>query len=358
MYKKVGVITLDEDGYGELDGLKTDTDYWFRETKAPANYELNSEIRPAHLDNPNDVTEYDVADTPKPTHFTILKVNADTDQPDTRLAGTVFGIYSDYNCTTLIEQVTADANGLAITSDQYWLGYTYYVKELQSTESWMPLDGVQAVEPTDAVKIPQVKFRNRYETRKIELKKSPDGVTPVYDLTGAHYTIYSDEACTQIVDVMITDKDGNATSKDLPLGKYWIQETQAPDGFKLDAEKYYRELTFDKEAKPLYMNVKDDSYFGVITVEKYDLDTNSATPANPNYSLDGAIYTVYSDSSCTTPAVAAYGENTITIKDAFGASGWFAEGTYWVKETTAPVGYDLRHPYLSGYNNRWYSSKD
>ena len=130
--KKVGVITLDEDGYGELDGLKTDTDYWFRETKAPANYELNSEIRHAHLDNPNDVTEYDVADTPKPTHFTILKVNADTDQPDPRLEGTVFGVYSDYNCTTLIEQVTADANGLATTSDQYWLGLTYYVKELQS----------------------------------------------------------------------------------------------------------------------------------------------------------------------------------------------------------------------------------
>ena len=340
--KKVGVITLDEDGYGELDGLKTDTDYWFRETKAPANYELNSEIRHAHLDNPNDVTEYDVADTPKPTHFTILKVNADTDQPDARLAGTVFGIYSDYNCTTLIEQVTAGADGLATTSDQYWLGVTYYVKELKSTESWMPLDGVQAVEPTDAVKIPQVKFRNRYETKKISLQKRPAALTPVTNLTGAHYTIYSDSNCTQVVDVMITDKDGKATSKDLPLGIYYVKETQAPDGYKLDEEIHKVDISKSSYDDGYFeLDVADPSYFGLITVEKYDLDTNSATPANPNYSLDGAIYTVYSDSSCTTPAVAAYGENTITIKNAFGASGWFAEGTYWVKETTAPVGYDL-----------------
>ena len=234
--KKVGVITLDEDGYGELDGLKTDTDYWFRETKAPANYELNSEIRHAHLDNPNDVTEYDVADTPKPTHFTILKVNADTDQPDPRLEGTVFGVYSDYNCTTLIEQVTADANGLATTSDQYWLGLTYYVKELSAPNSWVPLDGVQSVEPTDAVKIPQVKFHNGYVTKKISLRKKPSSITPITDLTGAHYTIYNDANCTVMVDDMITDKDGYATSKDLPLGIYYVKETQAPKGFKFDEE--------------------------------------------------------------------------------------------------------------------------
>lgn len=339
--KKVGVITLDEDGYGELDGLKTDTDYWFRETKAPANYELNSEIRHAHLDNPNDVTEYDVADTPKPTHFTILKVNADTDQPDPRLEGTVFGVYSDYNCTTLIEQVTADANGLATTSDQYWLGLTYYVKELSAPNSWVPLDGVQSVEPTDAVKIPQVKFHNGYVTRKIVLKKEIDGVAPIYDLTGAHYTVYGDANCTQVIDVMITDKDGNATSKDLPLGMYYVKETQAPNGFKLDEQVYTCDIRSAGGDTNIRLMVYEPSYYGLITVEKYDLDTNSATPANPNYSLDGAIYTVYSDSNCTTPAVAAYGENTITIKNAFGASGWFAEGTYWVKETTAPVGYDL-----------------
>lgn len=338
--KSVGVITLDENGYGELNGLKANTEYWFRETKAPENYELNPEIRPAYLDNPNDVTEYEVADSPVPTHFTILKVNAATNQPDERLAGTVFGVYSDYNCTNLIEEVTIDASGLATTSDKYWLGLTYYVKELKTTASWVPLVDTQAVKATNEVKVPQVNFKNDYVTRKIQLKKKPSGMAPIKDLSNAHYTIYSDEECTNVVDVMITDKDGNATSKDLPLGIYWIKETQAPEGFKIDEETHVRDLT-KADAKPIYWEVYDDYDSGIITIKKFDLDTQSATPANPNYSMDGAVYTVYSDSACTTPAVAVEGENTITIKNSFGSSGWFKEGTYWVKETTAPVGYDL-----------------
>ena len=65
-------------------------------------------------------------------------------------------------------------------------------------------------------------------------------------LEGAEFTIYSDKACTKIVGVMTTGKNGIATSKgidngkDLIPGTYYVKETKAPDGYKqqLDSSVY------------------------------------------------------------------------------------------------------------------------
>ena len=63
------------------------------------------------------------------------------------------------------------------------------------------------------------------------------------------------------------------------------------------------------------------------------------TSNNGNYSLEGAVYTVYTDSNCTTKAK-YFGE---LKTDANGAAGpvEILPGRYYVKETKAPKGYKL-----------------
>lgn len=62
-----------------------------------------------------------------------MKVDDDTKNPNP-LAGAVFGIYSDEDCTTLIDKVTTNDEGYAVSTNV--AAGTYYVKELVAPEGY------------------------------------------------------------------------------------------------------------------------------------------------------------------------------------------------------------------------------
>ena len=62
----------------------------------------------------------------------------------------------------------------------------------------------------------------------------------------------------------------------------------------------------------------------------------SITDGNGCYSLEGAVYGVYSDAGCTQMVT------TITTDaNGAGATGELEQGSYWLKEITASPGYRL-----------------
>ena len=82
--------------------------------------------------------------------------------------------------------------------------------------------------------------------------------TPVYGITGQAGAVYEIIALEDIVtpdgtvrasvgeviDTLTTDKDGNATSKELYLGKYKVVEKKAPEGMVLNPEEKVVELVY------------------------------------------------------------------------------------------------------------------
>lgn len=83
---------------------------------------------------------------------------------------------------------------------------------------------------------------------------------------------------------------------------------------------------------------------GRLDIQKVSADTD-ITDNNPNYSLEGAVYGIYSDESCQT-------EVTRITTDSTGfattGSGALNAGNYWVKEITPSKGFSLDpsvHPY-------------
>ena len=336
---RVGSITTDENGYGKKTGLEVGT-YYVKETRAPlsGNYEINDTVYPVEVGGTM-LVRVKIREDEVLTHFTIQKVDEKTGKADPGLKGTTFGVFSDRACTDKLETVTVGADGIGTTGDYYYLGKTYYVKELSAPAGWLMDTGVKAVKATDAVKVPSLTFENTNPKGKIQVQKtvSDENYIKMYPLTGAVYTIYSDAELKTAAGTMTTDAKGRAVSGELPLGSYWVKETKTPvsGGYELDTKVYPVQITLQNYSDPIAVSSQEPSTTGSIVIEKHDSETKTSVPANEKYSLDGAVYTVYRDAQLSQTA------GTIRILNGTGTLGGLPYGIYYVKETQAPADYHL-----------------
>ena len=108
-----------------------------------------------------------------------------------------------------------------------------------------------------------------YSLRLRKTSTNPD-VTPIdpeyFSLAGAEYTIYCDEACTRECGTFTTDEDGeaalaavNGTNKLIANMDFWVKETVAPQGYKVDKDVHKvrldRDMTIEVSDVPKYSTV-------------------------------------------------------------------------------------------------------
>ena len=148
-------------------------------------------------------------------------------------------------------------------------------------------------------------------------------------LSGAKYGVYDES--DNLLTTITTNENGKGTSESLNrLGKFYLKETTAPEGYLLDDNKYYFEITEDSLNKTIA--VKDNVIKGNIKVTKYDSETNSCN-AQGEATLIGAKYGIYNSSNTLV--------ETLTIgEDCTATSKSLPYGTYTIKETSASSGYE------------------
>ena len=134
-----------------------------------------------------------------------------------------------------------------------------------------------------------------------------------------------------LVDKLVTDKNGYAKSKELPLGKYYLIEVKTKDGYVLNDTKYNIELV-EKDDKTAIVYSKSDIdnklFKGELEFTKNDLVTGEVIP-NTKVEIytdkDELIFTGKTDN-----------EGKIIIKDLF-------IGKFYIVETEAVTGYKLNN---------------
>ena len=168
-----------------------------------------------------------------------------------------------------------------------------------------------------------------------------------YNVGGAEFQIYTDEACTK----KATDIKGNnalltikadstghsGESQTITLNKldgteFYVKEVSCPKGYKLAGIGTVQED----------MTVEEPNVLPQIKVIKKAAVTDvDYLQFSNNYTLKGAEYTMYCDSACTKVAKDITGKEVIFRTDVLGQTSPVRVdmGAYWVKETKASKGF-------------------
>ncbi len=164
-----------------------------------------------------------------------LKVN-ESEEP---LENTVFGLFN-----TDCEEFTADNAIMTSESDSKGeFGFeevpfgSYIVREIAAPEGYVLSDESYPVtvsenEETINIRTVNEKIRGNVTVTKID-EEYPDN-----RLSGAEFTVYSDERCESEIGKLSETQKGVYLLENLEYGKYFLKETVAPDGFIIDENSY------------------------------------------------------------------------------------------------------------------------
>ena len=189
--------------------------------------------------------------------------------------------------------------------------------------------------------------------------------TDNYDnkLKGAEISLYAREEVKNVAGTItwhkkgdfitkaITNDDGMVQFSNLHLGKYYVKETNAPDGYLLNNKEFDAELKYkDQTTKVIYLdinNVIDEEPTGTITIIKKDSETGSVPQGDATF--NGAVYKVYASEDIYNKAKTKkfYSNGDLVATRTMNEKGETEDitnlplGKYVVKEETAPIGYML-----------------
>lgn len=148
-----------------------------------------------------------------------------------------------------------------------------------------------------------------------------------------------------------TNDEGMVQFSNLHLGKYYVKETNAPEGYLLNNKEFDAELKYkDANTKVIYIDVqgiKDEEPTGTITIIKKDSETGSIPQGDATF--NGAVYKVYASEDIYNKAKTKkfYSNGDLVATRTINEKGETEDitnlplGKYVVKEETASIGYML-----------------
>ncbi|MDA2183657.1 hypothetical protein CN901_03550 [Bacillus cereus] len=187
---------------------------------------------------------------------------------------------------------------------------------------------VGAVQQTGGFEFHNFKFNwkhwNKPSTGKVKIKKV-DSNNDNKKLVGAKFKI--EDLNGKIVGELVTNEEGEAISKDLPIGNYTLVEKEAPKGYELSKDKIAVKVEKDAEVEIKIGNKKLPDPMGKMKLVKVDISDKNKKLAGAKFHIEDAKGKVVGE--------------LITDEKGEMISKDLPIGNYTLVEIEAPKGYEL-----------------
>lgn len=377
----------DEKGYACSIPLPYGT-YIVRETTTPHNYKPVEDFEiTIRENNPDKPQVWKVLlDKEFSAKLKIIKKDDETKKP-VLVAGTEFKIY-DLDHKKYVEQVTTyptvtvhksfftDSQGYLILPKNLEIGH-YRIEEVTAPDGYVvnknyveitvDSDTAYEVDGVSGDVIIEVSYENQpvkgnlvvykkgemlsgfekdfiYKEQylsgaEFEVRAAEDICTPDHqkDADGNRIVLYAKDT---LVTTITTGESGKAVAKDLPLGRYYVVETKAPEGFVLNPEPVKVALTYQDQDTPIVEAeaiVGNDRQKVAISVEKQDAENGRV--------LSGAVFGIYNKKDIQANGKVLVKADTLLQEMTSDENGMatctldLPFGEYYVKELKAPEGF-------------------
>ena len=244
--KVLETITTDENGeaYTSRYAIRDYSKLTIREKETLENYVLNDTPQTVVLEA-EQIKTVTFTNELKKGQIKVIKV--DQDNNEVKLKGVEFKVYDEDN--NLVDTLITDENG-ETTSKRLRIDKKYIVKESKTLENYVLNETPQTVTLTQD-QITDLTFENELIKGYIRVTKLSkednqyNGDVKGTRLENAKFEVYDKE--NNLVDTLITDKNGEATTKELLKGKYTLKEVESPDYYILTDEIFNAEIVKHQE---------------------------------------------------------------------------------------------------------------
>ena len=164
-----------------------------------------------------------------------------------------------------------------------------------------------------------------------------------HTLIGSEFTVYTDQACTQIAKdaagnnaiITITNQD-NTGNINLVPGTYWIKETKPTKGYKLNTGSKKIDIT---NGQPIILEFENNAAFSNLQIKKNIIG---------GYSVSGTTFVLYEDQACTKQAKDSDNKPINMSVNNYGLTDTveLEEGIYYIKEKSTSQYYNLKQDVL------------
>ncbi|MGQ4701640.1 SpaA isopeptide-forming pilin-related protein [Bacillus thuringiensis] len=306
--------TTNKDGVVKFESLVPGK-YTLEETKAPEGYkalEVTVEVNVVA----NEVVKQEVTNEKVTGQFEIVKVDAE-DKAKV-LSDAEFEVYKDGK---KVDTLRTDKTGKVIS--QKLEPGTYKLKETKAPQGYKLLkEEIEVV--VEADKVVEVQIENAKELGSLQVIKKDAESGKV--LAGAEFKL-KNEAGQVVGEAKTTNKDGVVKFESLVPGKYTLEETKAPEGYKALEVTVEVNVVANEVVKQEVMNEKvKEKITGQLEITKVDAN-------NTNKTLAGAVFEIWKDGIKI--------DTLTTNKSGKATSKKLEPGDYTLKEIQAPEGYTL-----------------